>query len=189
MKSEKQMRILAVDNEIHMLKLLERIISEKTPYLIETTNNVLEVPELIKENTFDLIISDLKMPGMDGLGLLQYVMDSGGGEEFIIITAFGSFDTANKALEGGAFDYITKPFRKEQIIAAVNRVMKFKTAQKELNKIIEIFKSRPFESAQVEFESQYIKRLFDECEGDIEMVTKLSGIAKEKVDELIGENE
>ncbi len=186
MKSEKPMKILAVDNEIHMLKLLERIISEKTPYDIETTNNVLEVPEMIKESKYDLIISDLKMPGMDGLELLQYVVERGGGEEFIIITAFGSFDTSNNAMEGGAFDYITKPFRKEQIIAAVNRVMKFKTAQKELDEMLEIFKSRPFESAQVEFESQYIKRLFDECGGEIEMVIKLSGLARERVEELIG---
>ena len=54
--------ILSVDDEPHMLKLLERIITEKTAYRITTTNNSLEVPELLKQNTYDLILADLKMP-------------------------------------------------------------------------------------------------------------------------------
>ena len=51
-------RILAVDDEPHMLKLMERIITEKTPYQITTTNNSLEVPEILEKNEFDLIIMD-----------------------------------------------------------------------------------------------------------------------------------
>ena len=62
--------ILSVDDEPHMLKLLERIITEKTPYHVTTTSNSLEVPELLKQNTYDLILTDLKMPGLDGMDIL-----------------------------------------------------------------------------------------------------------------------
>ena len=78
-------RILAIDDEIHMLKLLERIITEKTPYQIQTTNNALELPGILQHDEFDVIITDLKMPGMDGLDVLRLVKQQGRREEVIII--------------------------------------------------------------------------------------------------------
>ena len=85
--------ILAVDDEPHMLKLMERIVTEKTPYQITTTSNSLEVPEILEKSEFDLIIMDLKMPGMDGLDLLRLVKEKERFEEVVIITAFGSLET------------------------------------------------------------------------------------------------
>ena len=70
-----EQRILAVDDEPHMLKLMERIITEKTPYRIRTTSNSLEVPEILEKNRFDLIIVDLKMPGMDGIETAKKIRD------------------------------------------------------------------------------------------------------------------
>jgi two-component system response regulator PilR (NtrC family) len=100
-------RILAVDDELHMLTLLERIITEKTPYQIVTTNNALEVPALLEKSQFDLIITDLKMPGLDGMDILRLVREQGRPEEVIIITAFGSLESAIEALSRKVFDYIT----------------------------------------------------------------------------------
>jgi DNA-binding NtrC family response regulator len=65
-------RILAIDDEPDLLRLLERIIREKTPYDIEITGNPLEVPGLLEGKVFDVVITDLKMPGMDGLDILKY---------------------------------------------------------------------------------------------------------------------
>ncbi len=125
-------RILAVDDEVHMLRLLERIISEKTPYSIVTTNSSLEVPRLLENESFDLILTDLKMPGMDGLDILRTVKEQGRDEEIIILTAFGSLETAMEALTHDVFDYITKPFKKEQILHTVNKAMRWQRLKREV---------------------------------------------------------
>ena len=65
--------ILSIDDEPDLLRLLERIIREKTHFSILATGNSLEVPEILKYNDFDVIITDLKMPGMDGLDILKYI--------------------------------------------------------------------------------------------------------------------
>ena len=87
--------ILAIDDELDMLKLLERIITEKTPYRITTTNNSLEVEQLLEQTQFDLIITDLKMPGLDGMDVLRLVKEKKRYEEVIILTAFGSMEVRN----------------------------------------------------------------------------------------------
>lgn len=66
-------QILVVDDELDMLALLAMIIGEKTEHKVTTTNNALEVPELIKTGDYNLLISDLKMPGMDGVELIAEI--------------------------------------------------------------------------------------------------------------------
>ena len=149
--------ILAVDDEPDLLRLLERIIREKTPYQITVTNNSLEVPILLEQNEYDIIITDLKMPGMDGLDILKYVKDHKRFEQVIIITAFGSLETAMEALSQGVYDYITKPFKKEQIIFTVDRAMRYQNYTREAKQISQIF-NMPLEEAVVAFKSEYEKR-------------------------------
>lgn len=149
--------ILAVDDEPDLLRLLERIIKEKTPYQIQVTNNSLEVPILLEKNEYDIIITDLKMPGMDGLDILKYVKDNKRFEQVIIITAFGSLETAMEALAQGVYDYITKPFKKEQIIFTVDRAMRYQNNLREAKKLSELF-NKPFEEAIEAFKNEYEKR-------------------------------
>ncbi|OGU16899.1 MAG: hypothetical protein A2X61_03345 [Ignavibacteria bacterium GWB2_35_12] len=149
--------ILAIDDEPDLLRLLERIIREKTPYQISVTGNSLEVPILLEKNEFDIIITDLKMPGMDGLDILKYVRDNKRFEQVIIITAFGSLETAMEALSKGVFDYITKPFKKEQIIFTVDRAMRYQNNARESQKFSEIFKM-PLDDAVEAFKTEYYKR-------------------------------
>ena len=115
--------ILAVDDEIHMLKLLERIILEKTPYDILTTNNALEIPSILEENTFDLLIVDLKMPGMDGLDILRLIREQQRPEEVVIITAFGTLESALDAFTQGVFGYITKPFTIQELTGVITPLL------------------------------------------------------------------
>ena len=68
--------ILVVDDEIHMVTLLERILSEKTPYAFASTHNALEVPDLLETQKFDLLITDLRMPGLTGMDLLRQVCEN-----------------------------------------------------------------------------------------------------------------
>jgi DNA-binding NtrC family response regulator len=124
-------RILIVDDEIDMLELLELIITDRTDYEVTTTNNPLEVPELLKKNPYDLVITDLRMPDVDGIELIEMVKQIDDQLPFMIITAYGTIESAVEAMRKGAFDYITKPFRQEQILLTIEKVMKWRRLQKE----------------------------------------------------------
>ncbi len=116
-------KILAVDDEPDMLKLLSMIIKEKTPYEIVTTNNPLEALEIAKQGGFDIVIADLKMPGLDGIELLESIKQVDEDIPVIIITAYGTVESATETMHKGAFDFITKPFRKEQILYTIDRLL------------------------------------------------------------------
>jgi len=126
-------QILIVDDEVDMLALLAMIITEKSSHKATTTNNPLEVPKLIREGAFDLLITDLKMPGKDGIELIAEVREIDKSIPILIITAYGSVESAEDAIHKGAYDYITKPFRKEQILIAINRALEWKDMKKKLD--------------------------------------------------------
>ncbi len=126
-----QEKIIIVDDEPDMLELLSMIITEKTPYKVITTNNPLEVTDIIKNNNFDLAIVDLKMPGLDGIELLEAIKNIDLNLMVIIITAYGTIESAVETMHKGAFDFITKPFRKEQILYTIEKAMKWQRLQKE----------------------------------------------------------
>jgi DNA-binding NtrC family response regulator len=83
-------RILAVDDEPNMLRLLKTIITNKTNYEVVTTNNPLEAAKLLQEEPFDLLITDLKMPLMDGMDLIETVKKIDASLPIIMITAYGT---------------------------------------------------------------------------------------------------
>lgn len=174
-------RILAVDDEPHMLKLLARIITEKTSYQITTTSNSLEVPEMLEQGTFDLIISDLKMPGLDGLDLLRMIKEKDRPEEVIIITAFGSLETAIEVLSLGVFDYITKPFKREQIIFTVSRAMRWQDLKAQAGQMPRIVDCEPYEDACSAFQREYIRRLAERHGGDRKAMADRSGLSPDTI--------
>ncbi|MDH5767793.1 MAG: response regulator [Nitrospirota bacterium] len=128
-------KLLVVDDEPDMLRLLSMIIKEKTPYEVTTTNNPLEALELAKTGGFDLMIADLKMPGLDGIELLESVKRFDEDIPVVIITAYGTVEAAVETIQKGAFDFITKPFRKEQILFTVEKALKWLRLQRE-NKML-----------------------------------------------------
>jgi DNA-binding NtrC family response regulator len=123
--------ILAVDDEPDMLKLLSMIVREKTPHNIVTTNNPLEALEIAKQGGIDLLIADLKMPGLDGSELLDAVKAVNQDIPVVIITAFATEEAAAETLQKGGFDFIIKPFRKEQILGAIDKALKWAQMQRE----------------------------------------------------------
>jgi DNA-binding NtrC family response regulator len=124
-------KILIVDDEPDMLKLLSMIIREKSPYEVTTTNNPVEAIELVKKGGFDLVISDLKMPGLDGIEIIEAVKRLDEDTPVVIITAYGTVESASEAMLKGGFDFITKPFRKEQILFTIDKALKWLKLQKE----------------------------------------------------------
>lgn len=125
-------RLLIVDDELDMLELLEMIILDKTSYQVTTTNNPLEAMQLLEGGGIDLLITDLRMPAMGGIDLIRKVKPTHPDIPIIVITAYGSSESAEEAIGAGAYDYITKPFRKEQILISINRAMEWRKLKREL---------------------------------------------------------
>ena len=125
-------RILVVDNEPNMLRLLKTILMDKTGYEVTTTNNPLEVSKLLQEGQYDLVVTDLKMPLVDGIDLIGIVKNIEAAMPIIVITAYGTIETAEEAIQKGAYDFITKPFRKETILITIKRALEWKRMQGEL---------------------------------------------------------
>ncbi|MCK5740701.1 MAG: response regulator [Chlorobi bacterium] len=174
-KYSKKQKILIVDDEPNMVKLIERIVKGRTSYDVATCVNSLEVPKLLENNEFDLIISDCKMPGMNGTDLLRYLQKEKRFEKVIMCTAFGSFDHFSEVMSLGAFDYITKPFRKAQIIFSVNRAMTYQRLLRQEEYVDRMFAVENWEKSSLLFRREYIKRLsFDET--DPGKLSLLSGI-------------
>lgn len=174
-------RILAVDDEPHMLLLLERIITEKTPFSIVTTNNPLEVPKVLEKEQFDLIITDLKMPGLDGLEILRAIRSGNRFEQVIMITAFGSLESAVEAMSQGVFDYITKPFKKEQIIFTVDRAMRWQRVKRDMMRLEALFALEPYGAAEEAFRREYAQRIAARSAGDVAAASQRSGLPPEAI--------
>ena len=130
-------KIIIVDDELDMLELLELIINEKTPHQVVTTNNPLEVPRLMRQHEADLLITDLRMPAMGGIELIKKVKEYYPNLPIIVITAYGSSQSAEESIAAGAYDYITKPFRKDQILITINRALEWGAMKKELTSLQE----------------------------------------------------
>ena len=125
-------RILVVDDEPNMLRLLKTILMDKTGYEVTTTNNPLEVSKLLQDSHYDLVVTDLKMPLVDGIDLIGIVKNIDATMPIIVITAYGTIETAEEAIQKGAYDFITKPFRKETILITIKRALEWKRMQGEL---------------------------------------------------------
>ncbi len=112
--------VLIADDEANLRKIL-RVLLERQGYKALAVPDGASALKVIQEGGVDVLISDLKMPGMDGLELLSAVKNLDPGLPVIVITAHGTVDTAVSALKKGAFDYITKPFDKNELQAAVRK--------------------------------------------------------------------
>ncbi len=124
-------RILIIDDEVDMLMLLRMIIEDNTDYEVETTNSPSEGIKLLRNEQFDLVVTDLKMPGMDGMELFDEFKEIKPDVPVIIITAYGSVETAEEALKKGVAEFITKPFRKDSILFTIKRILELASVKRE----------------------------------------------------------
>ena len=103
------MKILLVDDDPFIRRELQKGLVQEGRFSFETASNGLDALEKIGEDIFDLVLTDIKMPGMDGFELLQKIKGSRPEVIVIMMKAFGSIETAVDAIKIGANDYITKP--------------------------------------------------------------------------------
>ncbi len=107
-------KILVIDDEKSILDLLT-VVFEKEGYAVKTSLSATRAVELMGNEDFDIIVSDIKMPRMSGMELLRYVRKNRPDIPIVMITAYGTIKQAVEALKAGAMDYIVKPFDVEEL--------------------------------------------------------------------------
>jgi len=118
--SEKK-KVLIVDDESGMRHMLS-VLLEREGYAIDTAQNGREGLEKIKANTYDLVLCDIRMPEMDGLTFLESTKNINRLLPVIMMSAFGNVDTAIEAMKKGAYDYVSKPFKADEILLRLQRL-------------------------------------------------------------------
>ncbi len=122
--------ILVVDDSPDILDIADQWLSMEG-FQVATASGGLEAIDKAKEQPFDVVITDLSMPGMDGMEVLAHFGEHFPDSMVIILTGFGTIETAVKAIKKGAFDYLTKPFRGDQIVHSVRNAMELKKLRTE----------------------------------------------------------
>ena len=113
--------ILVVDDEENVSKLLQKVLV-KEGYAALRANNGEDALVIIETTQVDMVISDIKMPGISGIELLRRIKNIDTSITFIMITAFATLETAINALKMGARDYITKPFDLDEVLSSVRKI-------------------------------------------------------------------
>src|SRR5438874_4351631 len=126
-----QRSILVADDDASIRSLLKQLLSDEG-YSVSEAATGSEVVENVKAQSPDLVIMDVRMPELDGIEALQKVKTSSPGTAVLIMTAFGSSNAAIKAMELGAFDYITKPFELDKISHTVKRAFQYQDLTQEV---------------------------------------------------------
>ena len=114
MGNEQKTKILILDDEPIVLKRLKPAL-EKSGYDVEAFSRSLEASNRIMEKEFDIVITDLKMEGIDGMEFLTRVKDRSPVTEVIVITGFATMETAKESFKKGVFDFLAKPFKLGEI--------------------------------------------------------------------------
>jgi two-component system response regulator PilR (NtrC family) len=123
-------RILVADDEQSMREFLD-IMLKREGYKVTLASHGEEVSKLIDKDLFDLVLLDIRMPKMDGIAVLKKIKATSPETIVIMITAYASADTAIKAMKEGAYDYITKPFKVDEIKVIIKNALEKKNLQKE----------------------------------------------------------
>jgi DNA-binding NtrC family response regulator len=127
-------KILIVDDDREMCQLFFDLLGEEG-FAVETVNDAPSAIEQYQRGSFDLVITDLMMPRMRGTELVKQLKAIEDDALVILITGFGTIESAVEAMHAGAFHYITKPFRTDEMLLQINRALEQRTLRKELQRL------------------------------------------------------
>ena len=123
----KDARILIVDDDEALLEALPKALRLRMNGIqIDTSQTAFAALERIKEIDYDAVVSDIKMPGMDGLALLTEIKELRPGTPTLLITGHGEHDLAVQALRGGAYDFVQKPIDRDYFVASLERAIQMR---------------------------------------------------------------
>ncbi|HID10887.1 MAG TPA: sigma-54-dependent Fis family transcriptional regulator [Candidatus Latescibacteria bacterium] len=124
------MRVLLVDDDrVARVPLRDDI--REAGYEVDETGSAEEALDLLEKREYDVVVTDLRMPGMDGIELLELVKSRRPDAEVIVITAYGTVQTAVRAMKLGAYEYLTKPFDNEELLLILDRLRELRTVRAE----------------------------------------------------------
>ena len=125
-----QIKILVVDDELSMREFLT-ILLEREGYCVEAAENAQVALQYLENDKYDLVVSDVNMPGLDGMALLERIKKISPETAVLMITAYTTAEQAVEAMKLGAYDYIAKPFRVEEVKVLVKNALEKSSLQKE----------------------------------------------------------
>ncbi len=135
-------RLLIVEDEETLCESLKRVLSREG-YAVDTAGSAEAAVEMLNDGTYDLIITDIILPGITGIELLKRIKERQPEQIVIITTAYASLETAVEALRTGAYDYVVKPVMHEEIKQIVKNAltqMALQAENRQLKKDIEVLK-------------------------------------------------
>lgn len=181
---QEKSRILIVDDEPGMREFLE-IMLEKEGYTVETTADGRKAVEKIESKPFDLAIVDIQMPVMNGIEVLKRINEKKTDTTAIMITAFASHETAIEAMKLGAYDYITKPFKIDEIKLVIRKALEKRRLERENSRLRKELETK-YGLGNIIGRSSAILKVFDLIKRVAELkvnilVTGESGTGKELV--------
>ncbi len=136
----KKKKLLIVDDEENMRHMLEAMLSRHN-YEISAAEDGMQASALIRENDFDFILCDIRMPNMDGLEFLVSKAHDLKNSTVIMMSAYGSVDLALEAMKKGAYDFISKPFKTDEVLLTLKKAEErehLKNENIQLKKVLEI---------------------------------------------------
>ena len=177
-------RILVVDDESSMRQLLEIALS-KEGYRVTAAHSGQDAVTRLKKDSYELVISDIRMPDMTGVEVLRYVKELNNEIPVIMITAYASTETAVEALRLGAYDYVTKPFKIEELKNTVSNALERRHLKEEVLHLKREFREKHGVDSMIG-ESSKMAELYEQIQAvarteSTVLVTGESGTGKELV--------
>jgi len=189
--TDKGHKILVVDDDLEMCGMLSDVLKEEG-FFVTTTGDSLEASKILKREEFDVLVTDLKMKGLKGLDLLEGVNKVAPMTPVIIITAFGTIESAIKAMKMGAYDYITKPFQMDEIVLTVKKALENRLLKQEVVRLKKEVETR-YHFHQLIGKNPSMQKIYDLIERISDtssnvLITGESGTGKELVAKAIHYN-
>lgn len=184
-------RILVVDDEESIREFLE-IMLKKEGYEVTCAEDGAKAKDILSKKSFDMVISDLQMPNMTGIELLKHVREAYPDLVFMLITAFGTTESAVEAMKMGAYDYLTKPFKIDEVRINIQNALRTKHLEVE-NKVLKKELSKEYSFQSLVGNSDEMHRIFDLVKRVSQtptniLITGESGTGKEVVAKAIHYN-
>lgn len=181
----KKVRILVVDDEAGMLEVCEDILADLKGTEVIAEQVSTKAAELLQNETFDLLITDIRMPQMDGVELLRRAREKDPQLVALILTAFPNVESAVETMKLGAVDYITKPFIPDDLLATVRRLVESRQLREE-NELLRRQVERNYAFGEMLAKSNPMQKVFQTIERiadtDVDvLITGETGTGKELV--------
>jgi two-component system response regulator AtoC len=123
--------ILVVDDEVNVIESFKQLLEDD--YKVLTATNGEEALEKVEKENLDIVLLDIRMPGMDGIEVLRRIEEMKENVDVIMVTAVNTMKTAIEAMKLGAYDYITKPFELDEVVVPINRALEKRRLTRELS--------------------------------------------------------